>query len=71
MPQENHSNPLHSDGPLLEMLRVEGQIGISDLEAGLGVTATAVRQRLERLMRAGLVERSTVARGRGRPSHAY
>ena len=71
MPQENHSNPLPSDGPLLEMLRVEGQIGISDLEAGLGVTATAVRQRLERLMRAGLVERSTVARGRGRPSHAY
>ena len=46
MPQENHSNPLPSDGPLLEMLRVEGQIGISDLEAGLGVTATAVRQRL-------------------------
>jgi DeoR family suf operon transcriptional repressor len=71
MPPETHSNPLPSDTPLLEMLRVEGQVGVSELEAGLGVTATAVRQRLERLMRAGLVERSTVSRGRGRPSHAY
>lgn len=63
--------PLPSDSPLLEMLRVEGSVSISDLETGLGVTATAVRQRLDRLMRAGLVERSTVSRGRGRPSHAY
>lgn len=62
---------LPSDAPLLEMLRVEGRVGISDLEVGLGVTATAVRQRLERLMKAGLVERSTVTRGRGRPSHVY
>lgn len=62
---------LPSDGPLLEMLRVDGSVGISDLETGLGVTATAVRQRLDRLMRAGLIERSTVSRGRGRPSHTY
>jgi predicted ArsR family transcriptional regulator len=53
------------------MLRVEGAVSISALEAGLGVTATAVRQRLDRLMRAGFIERSTVSRGRGRPSHAY
>lgn len=68
---ERAEKPLPSDGPLLEMLRVEGSVSISDLETGLGVTATAVRQRLDRLMRAGLVERSTVSRGRGRPSHAY
>lgn len=71
MAQETYANPLPSDAPLLEMLRVEGRAGISELEAGLGVTATAVRQRLERLMRAGLVERSSISRGRGRPSHVY
>lgn len=66
-----HPNSLPSDAPLMELLRVEGRVGISDLEAGLSVTATAVRQRLDRLMRAGLVERSTISRGRGRPSHVY
>jgi predicted ArsR family transcriptional regulator len=71
MAHETYANPLPSDAPLLEMLRVEGRAGISELEAGLGVTATAVRQRLERLMRSALVERSTVSRGRGRPSHVY
>jgi DeoR family suf operon transcriptional repressor len=71
MAHETYANPLPSDAPLLEMLRVEGRAGISELEAGLGVTATAVRQRLERLMRSGIVERSTVSRGRGRPSHVY
>lgn len=71
MATEKNATTLPSDAPLLEMLRVAGQAGISDLEAGLGVTATAVRQRLERLMKAGLVERSTVTRGRGRPSHVY
>lgn len=71
MTHESPSAPLASDTPLLEMLRVDGHVGISDLEAGLGVTATAVRQRLDRLMRAGFVERTTVSRGRGRPSHVY
>lgn len=71
MAAENNATTLPSDAPLLEMLRVAGRAGISDLEAGLGVTATAVRQRLERLMKAGLVGRSTVTRGRGRPSHVY
>lgn len=36
-----------------------------------GVTATAVRQRLNRLQRLGFVTRETVRRGRGRPHHAY
>lgn len=68
---EKAETTLPTDGPLLEMLRVEKSVSIGELEAGLGVTATAVRQRLDRLMRAGIVERSTVSRGRGRPSHAY
>jgi len=46
---------------------------VGDLSAALGVTATAVRQRLERLIRAGLVERSggDKPQGRGRPAHRY
>ncbi len=60
-----------SDAAVIELLRVEDALGIGALAAGLGVTATAVRQRLDRLMRSGLVERVTVAKPRGRPSHAY
>jgi DeoR family suf operon transcriptional repressor len=62
-----------SDAALLEFLRVEGAMGIGDLATALGVTATAVRQRLERLMKAGLVERSGGDKplGRGRPAHRY
>jgi len=44
---------------------------VGDLARSLSVTATAVRQRLDRLMRGGLVERRTLAKPRGRPSHAY
>ncbi|NDC54577.1 MAG: MarR family transcriptional regulator [Planctomycetia bacterium] len=63
-----------SDGPLLDLLRTAESAGIGDLARALGVTATAVRQRLDRLMRAGLVERTTAAgaaAGRGRPAHRY
>jgi predicted ArsR family transcriptional regulator len=62
-----------SDAALVEFLRVEGTAGVGDLATALGVTATAVRQRLERLMKAGLVERSGGDKplGRGRPAHRY
>ena len=61
-----------SDEALLNLLRKRGGEGISDLVAELGVTATAVRQRLSRLMDEGLVCREEVLRGgRGRPSHRY
>lgn len=60
-----------TDAAVVELLRGDIPLGIGDLSTGLGVTATAVRQRLDRLMRAGLVERSTVAKPRGRPAHAY
>ena len=37
----------------------------------MGVTATAVRQRLARLLDASLIDRTGTADGRGRPSHRY
>ncbi len=64
-----------SDSPLIELLQVEGSLGIGEMAAALGVTATAIRQRLDRLMRAGIVERATVSpaagASRGRPAHTY
>jgi DeoR family suf operon transcriptional repressor len=59
------------DAAVVDLLRVEGALGIGELSAALGVTATAVRQRLERLMRQGLVERQALGGRRGRPAHAY
>lgn len=61
-----------SDEHLLNQLRKRGGAEISDLVEALGVTATAVRQRLTRLMEDELVCREEVVRGgRGRPSHRY
>lgn len=44
---------------------------IQEICDSVGVTATAVRQRLGRLEGLGLVERETVRAGRGRPHHVY
>ncbi|MBM4022397.1 MAG: MarR family transcriptional regulator [Planctomycetes bacterium] len=63
--------PRSGDAAVIDLLRLRDGLGVGDLAESLGVTATAVRQRLERLMRSGLVERSTVSRPRGRPAHAY
>lgn len=60
-----------SDHGVIDLLRVDGSVGIGDLADSLGVTATAVRQRLDRLMRQGLVERTSVGGRRGRPAHVY
>lgn len=60
-----------SDSSLLELLRLRGPLGIQDLADETGVTQTAVRQRLNRLMGQGLVGRETVRAQRGRPSHRY
>ena len=59
------------DRELLEALRGGESLGVSDLTDRLGVTATAVRQRVERLLEAGLVEREKVVAGRGRPTFNY
>ena len=70
-----------SDSVLVELLRTNGKTGVGELASSLRVTATAVRQRLERLMREGIVTREVVitsadgvssgARRRGRPAHVY
>ncbi|HEX3872319.1 MAG TPA: hypothetical protein VHV77_17860 [Pirellulales bacterium] len=60
-----------SDAQLLELLRNRGALGVADMARASAVTATAVRQRLGRLMRQGLVDREAARHGRGRPSHRY
>jgi predicted ArsR family transcriptional regulator len=60
-----------SDEVLLNYLRRNGAARISDLVAETGVTATAVRQRIQRLMAEGLIERHAENIGRGRPNHRY
>jgi predicted ArsR family transcriptional regulator len=60
-----------SDQAMLNLMRRNGAVTISALVAEMGVTATAVRQRLQRLMASGLVERHTERKERGRPNHRY
>jgi predicted ArsR family transcriptional regulator len=60
-----------SDERLLELFRRQGALGIGELVAATHVTATAVRQRLSRLIDRGLVDRVTHHASRGRPSHRY
>jgi DeoR family transcriptional regulator, suf operon transcriptional repressor len=60
-----------SDETLINLLRKQDSAGIGDLEKEMGVTATAIRMRLNRLMADGLVDREVVHQGRGRPSHRY
>lgn len=60
-----------SDARLLDLLKQQGALSIADLARATAVTATAVRQRLTRLMAQGLIERKTTRAGRGRPSHRY
>lgn len=60
-----------TDQSLVDYLRRHRGSTITDLVAFSGVTATAVRQRLNRLMGQGLVEREVERAGRGRPMHRY
>jgi predicted ArsR family transcriptional regulator len=60
-----------SDDNLIDLLRRQGAMGVQQLTDAMQVTATAVRQRLSRLILQGLVQRETVKIQRGRPSHRY
>jgi len=62
---------IQSDNAMLACMRRSGAVTISALVAEMGVTATAVRQRLRRLTDEGLVERHTERQSRGRPNHKY
>jgi predicted ArsR family transcriptional regulator len=58
---------------VLDLLRQRDGMTIAEFQVALGVTATAVRQRLNRLLDQGLVEKrkDPTASGRGRPHHCY
>ncbi len=60
-----------NDLTLLGRLNSCPDMTIGQMVDEMGVTATAVRQRLTKLMAMGLVNRSHAAEGRGRPSHQY
>ena len=60
-----------SDRTLLDLIRRHGPLTIAELQDRLKVTPTAVRNRLNRLVAAGLVEREAESGGRGRPKHRY
>lgn len=67
-----NSSPIEvSDQAIVDYLRRKSEATVADLVDLLGVTATAVRQRLTRLMNGGLVARQSEAAGRGRPVHRY
>lgn len=60
-----------SDVAVLDLLRKRDSMTVSQLAEAMQVTATAVRQRLNRLLAHGLIERTAAKSGRGRPSHRY
>lgn len=60
-----------SDNAILDLLRRNDSLGIVQLAESMQVTATAVRQRLTRLMAQGYIDRAATRVGRGRPSHRY
>ena len=60
-----------SDRELLDLIRRRGPLTVVEMADVLGVTATAIRNRLTRLLATGLVERRAEHAGRGRPRHRY
>lgn len=60
-----------SDIGLLDGLRTAGPQSVAQLATAMQVTATAVRQRLTRLLAQGDIERTTLRTSRGRPVHRY
>ncbi|MCO6456528.1 MAG: winged helix-turn-helix transcriptional regulator [Pirellulaceae bacterium] len=62
---------LPTDVAILDLLRKRETMTVAELSSALDVTATAVRQRLSRLLAQGYLQRSATKAGRGRPSHHY
>ncbi|MDA1014051.1 MAG: MarR family transcriptional regulator [Planctomycetota bacterium] len=59
------------DRQFLDLLNRLGTPTVQELCEELEITATAVRQRLSRMQAEGLVSRTVLRVGRGRPSHRY
>lgn len=62
---------MNADRQMLEIIRRVEAATVQKLVAETGVTANAVRQRLQRMMADGLIRRALVRHGRGRPHHIY
>jgi len=62
---------LDSDITILDILRKRGGMTVSELSECLGVTGTAVRQRLNRLLEEDDIHRECMETLRGRPRHCY
>jgi predicted ArsR family transcriptional regulator len=60
-----------SDRELLDLIRRRGPLSVGEMSELLGVTGTAVRNRLARLLSTGLVDRRVEHGSRGRPKHQY
>ncbi|GAA4421984.1 MULTISPECIES: helix-turn-helix transcriptional regulator [Bremerella] len=60
-----------TDLVVLDLLRKTPSLTTAEMAEAMDVTATAVRQRLNRLMGQGYVERLASKAGRGRPTHKY
>ncbi len=58
-------------GQILRLLQQQGTLRITDIEAALGVTKTAVRQQLTTLVAEDLVASTTIREKRGRPHAVY
>ncbi len=56
---------------VVQLLIEHSTCSITELMEYLNVTATAVRQRISRLLAAGLVDRQVQSEGRGRPLYRY
>lgn len=60
-----------SDGEFLNELHRLGPRTVQEICEAIGVTPTAVRQRLARVQTSGFVVRELVRKGRGRPHYVY
>ena len=60
-----------NDRDFLDTLNQLDGASVHEICREIGVTATAIRQRLGRLQVLGLVKRESVRNGRGRPSYIY
>ena len=60
-----------TDQAVLDLLRQESELSVNEMVDRLGVTATAIRQRLNRLLAKELIDRVDSRKNRGRPVHQY
>lgn len=62
---------VESDLAIIDLLRQDDRLTVTEMAEKLQVTATAVRQRLTRLLAQNCIERTSHKASRGRPSHEY